>query len=48
MKICILTWSEITLIFEECRNGIECGMKSCAAINIRSIEGNFFPGRNAV
>jgi len=48
MKICILTSSEVTLIVEEYRSGIECGVKSFAAINIRSIEGKFLPGCDAV
>ena len=48
MKICILTWSEVTLIVREYRSGIECGVKSFAAINIRSIEGKFFPECDAM
>ena len=35
VKIGILTWSEVTLIVEKYRNGIECGVKSCAAISVR-------------
>jgi hypothetical protein len=45
---CENMYSEVTLIVEEYRKGIECGMKSCAAINIRSIERNFLPERDAV
>jgi hypothetical protein len=48
VKIGILTWSEVTLIVEEYRNGIECAVKSCAAINVRSFEDNFLPGCDAV
>jgi len=48
VKMCVLPWSQVTFIVEEYRSGIKCGVKSFAAINIRSIEGKFLPGCDAV